>query len=173
MLGRTHALSGAAAWLAVSPLLDLPPEQLVVGTAVGAVGALVPDLDEPGAHLSRVLGPLRHSVCGTIRRVSGGHRHGTHYLLTALVVGGLLRLWHPWIGDAVAVGMIAHSLGDMCTVAGVRWLWPLPFRIRGLLQTGGFWEKAAVAPALTMVLVWLGWRQLDAPLHHVVSVLAS
>jgi membrane-bound metal-dependent hydrolase YbcI (DUF457 family) len=69
--------------------------------------------------------------------------------------------------------MIAHSLGDMCTVGGVRWLWPLPFRWHGALQTGGFWEKAAVAPALTMLLVWLIWRQLDAPLRHAVSALSS
>jgi hypothetical protein len=49
----------------------------------------------------------------------------------------------------------------------------LPFRWHGALQTGGFWEKAAVAPALTMLLVWLIWRQLDAPLRQAVSALAS
>ena len=55
MLGRDHALLGAAAYLAVDPLVShlahspVPsPVQLAVGTAVCAGFALLPDIDDRG-----------------------------------------------------------------------------------------------------------------------------
>jgi len=57
MMGPSHALSGAAAWLGGSFLADQfldyhqHPVQLAVGTAMCAGGALLPDLDMSGAVL--------------------------------------------------------------------------------------------------------------------------
>ena len=54
MMGPSHALSGAAVWLAGSwtlSYLDIyqsTPLELAVGTAVCAGGALLPDLDLSG-----------------------------------------------------------------------------------------------------------------------------
>ena len=66
MMGSSHALSGAAAWLAGSWALEASgainpqtPLELAVGTAVCAGGALLPDLDQhdlAGESLYRILG---------------------------------------------------------------------------------------------------------------------
>jgi membrane-bound metal-dependent hydrolase YbcI (DUF457 family) len=169
VMGRTHALTGAALWLAVTPLTPFTGPEVAIGTAVAAAGALLPDLDHPQAKATRILGPLRYPVAGLISRVAGGRRAGTHYLATALAVGAILWLWTPWVGAAIALGMIAHSLGDMATVGGVKWLWPLPWRISGPLKTGGRIELMAVAPALTLTCAWLTWQQLQAPAGEVMA----
>jgi membrane-bound metal-dependent hydrolase YbcI (DUF457 family) len=171
MLGRTHALSGAAAWLAAAPLMPFPLAQVAAGTAVAAVGALLPDLDHPQAKATRVLGPLRYPVAHLIAKVSGGHRAGTHYLVTALIVGALLWTWQPWIGAAVALGMAAHSVGDMLTVEGVRWLWPLPVRFRGPIHTGSKVETLAVAPLMALAIAWFGWVQAQAPTQALLAAI--
>ena len=54
MLGPSHALSGAAVWLAASfgatefARFHQSPAQIAIGTAMCAGGALVPDLDLSG-----------------------------------------------------------------------------------------------------------------------------
>ncbi|HEY1180040.1 MAG TPA: metal-dependent hydrolase, partial [Phytomonospora sp.] len=54
MMGPTHAVSGAAIWLAGSAIADAvynvqqTPAELMVGTIVCAGGALLPDLDCAG-----------------------------------------------------------------------------------------------------------------------------
>lgn len=163
MLGRTHAVSGAVAWLAVSPITGLPLAQVAAGTAVCAAAALAPDLDEPGAKMSRLLGPLRHPVCMTIRRLAGGHRRGTHYLVTHMAFAGLVAIWSPWIALAVFTGLTVHTLGDCCTVGGVQWLWPLKVNLRGPILTGGLIEKTIITPGLTVLAAWLTYTTLDGP----------
>ncbi|WP_300008864.1 metal-dependent hydrolase [Pseudonocardia sp.] len=73
-----------------------------------------------------------------------------------------------WLGVAVTLGMIVHSLGDAATESGAPLLWPLTIRQRRWypvggprplrFRTGGRVEAWVVAPALTLatfVLVML------------------
>ena len=73
MMGPSHALSGAAAWLAGSWALNYfdqyhqSPVQLAVGTAVCAGGAMLPDLDLSGRVTT---GQGGATVANTFGRVS-------------------------------------------------------------------------------------------------------
>ncbi|MFF2496074.1 metal-dependent hydrolase [Agromyces sp. NPDC058064] len=89
-----HAISGAAAWVAVTgaaPLLatgayPLDPVGVVAGATVCAGAALLPDADHHSATISRsvpILGPL---TARTIGALSGGHRHGAHSPVAVLLV---------------------------------------------------------------------------------------
>lgn len=174
MMNKAHSLSGAVAALAVAPLVTADPVLLAASTGVGAFAALLPDLDHPAAKASRMLGPLRHIVAPLIARVAGGHRAGTHYLITHLAIGAVL--WFtvaPWLGLAVGVGMFAHTVGDCCTVGGVRAFWPIPVRVRGPLQTGGIIERAVVTPGLMLVLAWLAWLQVETPARGLLTALGA
>ena len=72
MMGRSHALSGWCAGLAVAPLIGLTSVAQVVPFAAATAGyALVPDLDHPGASASRLLGPVTCLVSGVVRAFSG------------------------------------------------------------------------------------------------------
>lgn len=87
MMGRSHALSGAATWLAGSWVMeqffDYPPQSplyLALGTAMCAGGALLPDLDlsgkvttgQGGATVAHTFGPVSMFVSEVIEKVSLG-----------------------------------------------------------------------------------------------------
>jgi membrane-bound metal-dependent hydrolase YbcI (DUF457 family) len=139
-MGRSHALSGWCAGLAVAPLIGLTSVAEVVPFAAATAGyALLPDLDHPGASASRLLGPITRLVSGVIRAFSGvlydltkgprdedstgRHRHATHTLAAAILLGVLaasLGDRGKWAVLAVAVtGLVlaADVLGDWIVLA--------------------------------------------------------
>jgi membrane-bound metal-dependent hydrolase YbcI (DUF457 family) len=89
MLGKHHAVFGAASFVAVAAVgqMGLRPEQVVVGAAVAMGAALVPDLDEPGASASRSFGRIGRCLSHLIARLSGGHRGATHTIPAVAAVG--------------------------------------------------------------------------------------
>jgi membrane-bound metal-dependent hydrolase YbcI (DUF457 family) len=104
MMGATHAISGAALWLAVTPAVDLVHRQTaaeVVFYALACAGAaMVPDTDHPSSSIaytfgwqSRLLwgGPTR-LLCRFVAWAAGGHRWGTHTLLFAVLAGAVVHL---------------------------------------------------------------------------------
>ncbi|TDB73790.1 hydrolase, partial [Micromonospora sp. KC721] len=67
VMGRSHALSGAVTWLggcALAAGLGARPAvgTVVVGAAVTAGAALLPDLDHPGSVVARSLGPVTRLI---------------------------------------------------------------------------------------------------------------
>lgn len=143
-MGRTHAISGAAAWLGVAAVVGTLPGPAIGGAIICAAGALVPDLDHPNSLIAHRL-HIR-PICRLVARLSGGHRHGTHSLLMVLGVW-LAALWvhlplwaahaagadvalcsyhlSPYVAAAFATGVGAHIAGDMLTPEGVPLLWPV------------------------------------------------
>jgi hypothetical protein len=94
MMARSHALLGAAGWLAAAPMVagaahhPLDPVTLAAGTGVCAGAALLPDLDHEDGLIATALGPITHLLAKGVARLSGGHRHATHSPL----FGGLMGL---------------------------------------------------------------------------------
>ncbi|MEZ0072667.1 metal-dependent hydrolase [Planotetraspora sp. GP83] len=131
MMGHSHALSGAAVWLAVTPaLMALPgilehpelatvtgtvltPPELVAGAVVCAGAAMLPDLDHPSATIAQAFGPATWLLSRGVNFVSGGHRHATHSLLFAVFAGvgaHLLAQRYPVGRDIMIVLMIGLAL---------------------------------------------------------------
>lgn len=147
MMGRSHALSGWCAGLAVAPLVGLTSVAEVVPFAAATAGyALLPDLDHPGASASRLLGPITELISRAVRAFSGvlynltkgprdeqstgKHRHATHTVAAAVLLGFLaasLGDRGKWAVLAVAVtGLVlaADALGDwivMAVLAAAGW----------------------------------------------------
>lgn len=107
MQGYSHALTGAAGWLALSSsasftvptsspllsgtsiqlatnLLHTSPEIALTGSIVCAGAALVPDMDHHSGTIAYSLPPLTNVACAGVETISGGHRHGTHSILGIL-----------------------------------------------------------------------------------------
>jgi membrane-bound metal-dependent hydrolase YbcI (DUF457 family) len=155
MMGPSHALSGAAAWLAGSWALDYfagyqqSPLQVAVGTAVCAGGALLPDLDmsgrvtsgKGGATVAHTFGRASLFVAEVVEKASlgaynatkmkrdpdrdNGHRTLTHTLPFTIGVG-FLTTWACGAGGKWAViGILFFMLG---------------LALRGLLHT---WAEKA------------------------------
>ena len=171
MMGRTHALTGWCAGLAIAPAVGAGTVHQAVAFAATTAGfALLPDLDHPGARASRLLGPvtgalswlLRHASAGVYaltkgprdERGKGTHRHMSHTLLFAAGLGAL-TLWGTraggWyvVAGVVLFGLLlaADALGDwLLLVAGgaVTW-WALTASAAGELQQLTGWLGVAVA----------------------------
>jgi membrane-bound metal-dependent hydrolase YbcI (DUF457 family) len=98
MMGRTHALSGAAIWLAGAPFLgdrdllggyavQLTPAQVAAGAVVCAGAAMLPDIDHHDGTIANTFGPLTRMLCRVVGMISGGHRQATHSLAFAALAG--------------------------------------------------------------------------------------
>lgn len=129
MMGRTHALTGAMAFGLAAPVLGafagLTAGELLLGTAVCAGAAVLPDIDHPGSGISRTFGPLTRGFARLVAWTSGGHRHGTHSLTGAgvftLGTSGATALYagDVWwlVTGAVAAGVLTAG-GVLVAAAG-------------------------------------------------------
>jgi membrane-bound metal-dependent hydrolase YbcI (DUF457 family) len=149
-MGSSHAATGLLVGLATAPALGLTSTPEVLLYAATTAGyALLPDLDHPGARASRMLGPitgwlsygLRYLSAWTYQRTKGPrdgrckgtHRHLSHTVVFALVMGLLVALgsWQvgPWfvLGTVVFGVLLAdNALGDwLLWVAGGVGVWLL------------------------------------------------
>jgi len=141
MMGPSHALSGAAAWLAGSWALDTfadyhqSPLAVAVGATVCAGGALLPDLDlsgkvtrnQGGATVARTFGVFSLFVAEVIEKFSlgiytatrlsrdphrnNGHRTFTHTLPFAALVGWGTTALATHYGKWAVVGIIFFMAG--------------------------------------------------------------
>lgn len=107
MQGYSHALTGAAGWLALTSSAPLPipegspvlpgvevplgvnllgasPEIALVGSIACAGAALVPDMDHRSGTIAYSLPPISQLACEGVETISGGHRHGTHSIIGVL-----------------------------------------------------------------------------------------
>lgn len=168
MMHASHLMSGAAAaaWLGVAA--ETPTAVSLVGVAVGAVAALTPDLDHPGARGVRFLGPVGWALCHGLRflsRLTTGvsHRGLTHSLVWAVGVGcltggiaGLILTpgQASYLGVSAGLGVVAALLGDLVTRAGLsHLLWPFGGQVSiprwARIKTGGLVEALLVLPVVS------------------------
>ena len=105
--GPTHAMSGLAAWAAVTALADthaigqLSPKTWVVGATLAAGAALLPDIDHPKSTVAATFGAISQAISAAVSGFSGvvyrltrtkkdSDREGTHRGFTHTVVFALL-----------------------------------------------------------------------------------
>ncbi|WP_028661648.1 metal-dependent hydrolase [Saccharomonospora saliphila] len=173
MMGRTHALTGWCAGLAVAPAAGVTAlSQVVVFAATTAGFALLPDLDHPGARASKLLGPVTGALSWLLRKASAGlysvtkgprdengkgtHRHLSHTLLFALVLGAATAAGTAAGGPWAVVGVVVFglllaedALGDwllpVACGAVVWWVVENSHDITGQLDQVSGWLGIAVA----------------------------
>lgn len=116
MLGHTHALSGLAAGAATLPFAPVhSAAQQTAWVATWGGFAMLPDLDQRGATIGRMWGPVTEILATVIDKISRGHRNGTHdAILSPIVFGGIAWLagQHPWTSFAMlafAIGLALHA----------------------------------------------------------------
>ena len=127
MMGGHHAISGAAAWLALigtptigdralgAGVLDLTAPEVLAGTVVATGAALLPDIDHPSATIARSAGAASKLASSAISSAAG-HRGATHTLLAVAVftLAGVLVARLDWAVHAPVVGQV-----EIATTAGV------------------------------------------------------
>jgi len=159
--GYTHLSAGALAGAVIGRLAGEP----LLGAAVGAVAALLPDIDHPGSLVGR-----RVPVLPALLSVITGHRTVTHTVWFCLAVAagaGVLAVslagwaW-AWLSAPTFCGALSHLLLDGCTRSGVRPFAPLPMRgklarvehVQGPLVTG---DPLTEVPVALLALAAAAW----------------
>lgn len=117
MLGHTHAASGLVTGLALGSLvLHEHPAPLLLLTGLTAAYALAPDLDSCGGTEARSFGFITWCLAWFVRKVSGGHRHGSHSLLGVAAFTGFAWLAclarHTWPGRVMLFVILAVGLAS-------------------------------------------------------------
>ncbi len=127
MMGHSHAVTGAAGWLALTcpppfgfGLLDLSTEHVLSGILIAGGAALLPDTDHHSGTASYVLPPISGMLTRFIGTISGGHRHGTHSFIGAAAFTAIavlaslwrtdLRYYAPWLPDGFSTFQIGNWL---------------------------------------------------------------
>lgn len=172
MMGRTHVFSGFAAGAA---LLPLAPTDGTVATALGWVtvtggAALLPDLDHPQATVTRMWGPLSSGPARVLRWLARGHRAGTHDVLVAPAVFGLVAraaASHPVTAGVLVAFIVGVAL------RGVEFV--LPGRT---FETAVVNLLASAAAAVAVVhyaveVAWLPWALALGVVVHIAGDAAT
>lgn len=127
MMGAHHAVSGAAAWVAVTstaaqlPALGwypLDPPGIAIGAVVCAGAALLPDADHHDATIAHALPVVGAAATAVVGVASGGHRNGTHSGISAVLVVALALFLGAsgWLGGGwgspanIAAGVAAATM---------------------------------------------------------------
>ncbi len=177
VMGPTHAISGAATWLAGSWALAewgglrQSPAELVVGAAVCAGAALLPDLDcsgrvtrnQGGATVAHTFGVASLFLAECVEKFSlgvyrltrtrfdprrhNGHRTLTHTWLFNVALGGLVAVLAGVWGKPFAVGVLFFCLG---------------LAIRGLLDDWAKHEGWPLITALAAAAAYGAWAALPS-----------
>jgi membrane-bound metal-dependent hydrolase YbcI (DUF457 family) len=192
VLGHSHALSGLAVGAATLPWAPLhgTVAQVAWVSAVGGF-AMLPDLDQQGATISRMWGPLTDVPSGLVNLVARGHRWGTHDAVLGPIAFGLLTYaaaWNRWsslLVLALAIGLALRALnvvipgraentiiGNLVLSAGGAWLllahspnpaWlPLAVVLGVLTHIAG---DALTKEGVPVPVFWLVRRSRIAPVH--------
>ncbi|MGO1851793.1 MAG: metal-dependent hydrolase [Microbacteriaceae bacterium] len=176
MMGGSHAITGAAAWVAVTAtapgalgIMPLDPLGVGVGAVVCAGAALLPDADHPSATIAQSIPVIGKVGANAISGMVGGHRHGTHSLLAVPVIVFLAWLlqfavvdvgwWHQPVPVGAGLAAVALSAFAAKAVRLVRrWpqAWAASVAVGAVVALFGSAEWVPAAVVLGFVVHLLG-----------------
>lgn len=185
MMGGSHALTGGAAWVAVTSTAPyafgwhpVSPTGVLIGSIVAAGAALAPDADHHNAtiaHSLPSLGPIPSPtklLATSIGRIAGGHRHGTHSIVGTLIFGLVAAL-------ANLIVIPNDTFGTINVGGGLLALLLIAFAAKALKLARGGWISTwglAIAGAVAVTLLapdeW-GWLPLAMVVGVVTHILGD
>jgi membrane-bound metal-dependent hydrolase YbcI (DUF457 family) len=180
MMGTNHALTGAAAWLAVTasaPVLTsgLMPQStvgVIAGAVVCAGAALLPDADHHNGTIAHSVPVVGQIVTSAIGQAAGGHRQGLHSLLATIGV----------LFGSVALGFATITVeyfGSLALGPGLAAMALIAFAAKALKLTKGSWVLPWILGAFVAVGIVLyaptevSWLPVAVTLGFVVHLMGD
>lgn len=108
----------------------------IVFLPVALIAAILPDIDNKSSKIG-------HHKIFRIFNFFSKHRGIIHSLTFLFIISGIIFLIYKEILLPFALGYSLHLLLDAITLNGIRPFYPLNFKIRGRIRTGGIIEKLA------------------------------
>ncbi len=95
------------------------------------LGSLIPDID----HSKSFFGRKAKLISAILK-----HREAMHSLLCGICLSLVILFFTNKYSYAFLLGFLSHLVLDSLNPKGIKWLWPLRFRVRGPIKTGSFIE---------------------------------
>ena len=130
MLFRTHVVFSLAVWFALSWFLVMPFYVLVFVL----LATVFVDIDIGNSKFGN------HWFFRPLQWVTK-HRGVLHSVFVGLLLSLILGSVSLWAGFGFFVGYVSHLFLDCFTRSGVRLFWPLSWKIRGFVKSGGIVEQ--------------------------------
>lgn len=188
MTGRTHDLAAFTALVYITLLQPTHHTTLatdIVAISANQIGGLMPDIDQPTAHLWHSI-PAGSLIGRFVTPFLGGHRFISHSIAGVIIFGIISNYALTAIGKILLVdirivwwtfmiGYTSHLLMDIFTKEGIPLLFPLAvkFGIPPLktfrVKTGGVVEKLIIFPLLLLINAYVFYSQYGKILyflHH-------
>jgi len=145
MLLRTHLVFNLFIFLLLSKF-NIVELNMITFLIVFFATAL-PDIDIIGSWISKMTKPASNLV-----HIFTSHREFLHSLTFCLILFVLGILFSIDLSYVVLFSgsYFLHILTDSLTKSGIRWFWPLKFRIKGFFKTG------SISEGVLFVLISLG-----------------
>lgn len=177
MMGTHHAVSGAAAWVAVTSTVPgalgwhpLPTASVVAGALLTAGASLVLDIDHHGSTAAHSGGIVTRAIASGVEAVAG-HRGALHSIVAvgALTLGAVLA--GHWQANLPVVGVV--PLGSVLVFTLLLALASKVFRLNGP-RLAGLWGGSLIAAAVVMFLApeqleWLPLSVMVGAIVHLVG----
>lgn len=162
MMGYSHSVSAAAAWLALNEAGVLgieDPTALAVTTLAVAGAGVLPDIDHHNGTIAHSIPPVSRWVARLVGSVAGGHRKGTHSIL------GLAAFW----AVAFSVDRLTYAGIPVLALALAGFAGGLALRT---FRAPGGWLGAGLIVAGTLYtnsLALMPWAVLTGATTHVIG----
>lgn len=150
MMGVTHGVSGITLWVSTTTIMELPPDQVLLGGVLTMGASILPDIDHPNSTVSRSLGKLSQGFAWLVSKIAGGHRNGTH--------------------SAIGVLILAF-LALSTTLIGFGWIWVWLMLLATLVLVGK--EKGLLVGIVAAILTLVWYQIADPGLLPVVCLTAG
>jgi len=124
MMGYSHGVSGAAAWVAVTStapyalgLSPLPADAVIAGAVLSAGAAILCDVDHHNGTIAHSGGLATKAIARTAEAASGGHRGGLHALIGIVGFYALAVVAGLWQADLGPWALGPFTLGPYTGVS--------------------------------------------------------
>lgn len=118
---KTHLVTSFAV---VAPVAVMTNNVDIMGACGLALGAILPDIDEPGSYVGRCIPLIPH----ILKRVFG-HRGMTHTLLATMLFVLLAIIIPNSFTCMLAIGYFLHIVEDTFSVSGTKWFAPFNSKV--------------------------------------------
>lgn len=149
MMGSNHAISGAAAWIAVTGttgpvlgILPMEPAGVLTGALLCAGAVMIPDADHPQATIAFSV-PGGSAIAGVVGAATGGHRKGMHSLLAVIIA--TLAVYFITTGDVL----------EQLTIHVEQWPVPLPLATIAIIAACTCFSVKVLKIVSTWPRAWL------------------
>ena len=110
----------------------------------------LPDIDRSNSKFGKKVGFLSKII-----NFFAGHRNFFHSLLFLVLFYLLISIFSDMIAVAFLIAVSSHLVLDALTPMGVAFLFPLNYRVKGVLKTGSMAEKALFLIFITLIIIKL------------------